>query len=93
MLLHYSLLYVKEGLVFFFFFTDDVELLMDRTTALATKNCDDLYNNGFRTDGIYVIFIGGRFLPMFCEFGRGGYNWLVSKQSVLLRELAVTFFF
>ena len=65
---------------------------MDRTTVLATKNCDDLFNLGFQTDGTYVINIVGKISPMFCEFGRGGYNWLVSKQNILLYELTVTFF-
>ena len=71
-----------------------MKLLMDRTTALTTKNCDALFNLGFRTDGVYDIAIGGRISPMYCEFGRGGYNWLVSSQSILLlHKTAVTFFF
>ena len=65
---------------------------MDRTTALAAQNCDDLFNLGFRTDGTYVINMVGNILPIYCEFGRGGYNWLVSKQNILFYELAVTVF-
>ena len=65
---------------------------MDRNTALAAKNCDDLFNLGFRTDGSYDTHIGRNILPIYCEFERGGYNWLVSRQSILLYELAVTFF-
>ena len=52
---------------------------MSRTTALAAQNCNDLFNNGFRIDGTYVMNIVGKILPMYCEFGRGGYNWLVSN--------------
>ena len=29
---------------------------------------------------------------MYCEFGRGGYNWLVSNLSILLYKLAAMFF-
>ena len=65
---------------------------MDRTTALAAQNCDDLFNLGFRTDGTYVINIVGNILPMYCEFRQGTYNWLVSKQNILLCELAGLFF-
>ena len=61
-------------------------------TALPAKDCDDLFDLGFRTDGTYVLNIVGKVLPMHCEFGRGGYNWLVSKQSILLYELAIMFF-
>ena len=81
-------LYIKECPCFSFF-ADDVELLMNRTTALAAQSCDGLFNNGFRTDGVYDMIIGGRFLPMFCEFGRGSYNWLVSNQNILLYKTSV----
>ena len=71
---------------------DRTTALEDRTTALAAGNCDDLLNLGFRTNGVYDMVIGRRILPMYCEFGQGGYNWLVSKQSILLYELEVIFF-
>ena len=74
-----------------FFFADDIKLLMDRSSALAAKTCDDLFNLGFRIDGAYVINTVGNILPMYCEFGRGGYNWLVGKQNILLYELAETY--
>ena len=76
----------------FCFHAGDIKLLMERTTALAAKDCDDLFDIGFRTDGTYVMNIVGKILPMFCEFERGGYNWLVSKQGILLYEVEMTFF-
>ena len=71
---------------------DRTTALPDRTSTLEAGNCDDLFNLGFRINGVYNMVIGERTLPMYCEFGRGGYNWLVSKQSILLYELAMTFF-
>ena len=70
----------------FFFYADDIKLLKDKTSALAAGNCDGLINLGFRTNGVYDMVIGRNTLPMYCEFGRGGYNWLVSKQSILLYD-------
>ena len=57
---------------------DRTTALPDRTTALAAGNCDDLLNLGFCNNGVYDMVIGGRILPMYCKFGQGGYNWLVS---------------
>ena len=71
---------------------DRTTALPDRTTALAAGNCNHLFNLGFRTNGVYDMVIGGRILPTYCEFGQGGYNWLVSKQSILLYELEVIIF-
>ena len=78
--------------LFFSFFADDIKFLKDRIRNLVAQDCDNLFNLGFRTDGTYNISIGGKFLLVYCEFGRGGYNWLVSKQSILLYELAMIFF-
>ena len=69
-----------------------MKLLMDKNAALTAQNCDDLFDLGFRSDGTYFINVVGKILLMFCEFGQGGYNWLVSKQNILLFEWAVTFF-
>ena len=76
----------------FSFYADDIKLLKDKTSALGARNCDGLFNLGFRTNGVYDLVFRKSTLPMFCEFGRGGYNWLVSKQSILLYELAMMFF-
>ena len=71
---------------------DRTTALADKTTALAAHNCDTLFNLNFRNDGAYNISIRGKILLVYCEFGRGGYNWLVSKQSILLYELEMKFF-
>ena len=66
--------------------------LADKTTALAAHNCDNLFNLNFRNDGAYNISIREKILLVYCEFGRGGHNWMVSKQIILLHELEMIFF-
>ena len=53
---------------------------MGVVAALASRNssnCDDLFNLGFRADGVYGIFISGNIIQIYCEFDRDGYNWMV----------------
>ena len=58
--------------------------MLDNETAPLTfgnyQNCDDRYEAGYRTDGVYVygISIGGNIIQVFCEFQREGNNWMVN---------------
>ena len=55
-------------------------MLMGVVAALASRNssnCDDLFNLGFRVDGVYGIFVGGKIIQTYCEFDQNGYNWMV----------------
>ena len=56
--------------------------------VLARKNCDDVYNAGFRDDGVYNISVNNRPVQVYCQFGSDGNNWMVSKLSklFLIRE-------
>ena len=50
----------------------------------SIRNCDDLYDNGFSTNGVYTIFTGERFVQVYCEFQVGENNWMVNLQRHLL---------
>ena len=60
-------------------FTEDIKLLKVFTKKLI-RNCDDVYDFGYRTSGIYDIFTGERVIKTFCELELTGNNsWLVSR--------------
>jgi len=61
---------------------------MTRTAALSHRNCDDIFNDGERNDGVFEIFTGSRFTKGYCEFDRENYNWMV-KTTVYILELTV----
>ena len=63
----------------YFSFTEDVKLLKVFTKKLI-RNCDDVYDFGYRTSGIYDIFTGERVIQTFCELEQIRKNsWLVSR--------------
>jgi len=64
--------------------SDDIKLLMARTTALSRRNCDGIFNGGVRTDGVFEIFTGYSFTRIYCEFDRGNYNWMVKMYMTYL---------
>jgi len=41
------------------------------------RDCDDVYESGFSSDGIYTIFTGQQFVEVYCEMQREEKNWLV----------------
>ena len=52
--------------------------LIDEVNLLNRKNCDDVYNAGFRHDGVYDISVNNRLVQVYCQFGSDGNNWMVS---------------
>ena len=71
-------------------------MLATRTAAFAMRNCDDVYQDGLRTDGVYNVYTGSKFAQVYCEFERENYNnWLVSfpissKCCTVVRHIALT---
>ena len=51
---------------------------LNNKTAKLSQTCDDIYDHGYRSSGIYEILIGGKFMKVFCELEQKGNNWLVS---------------
>ena len=65
-------------------FTEEFEVLKRVVLAIALRhphNCDDIFNIGQRTDGVYEILVGSTIVQTFCEFDRDGYNWMVCWQK------------
>ena len=62
---------------FHFSFAEIVKLLNNKT-ATPLQTCDDIYDYGYRFSRDYEIFIGGKFMKVFCELEQKGNNWLVS---------------
>jgi len=61
-----------------FTFADDLKYLMTRAATMSLRNCDDIFNDGERNDGVYEIFTGFSYTQAFCEFNRENYNWMVN---------------
>ena len=53
-------------------------MLTTRIAAMSKRNCDDIYEDGLRTDGVYDVYTGSKFAQVYCEFEQENYNWLVS---------------
>ena len=62
---------------FHFSFAEIVKLLNNKT-ATPLQTCDDIYDHGYRFSRVYEIFIGGKFMKVFCQLEQKGNNWLVS---------------
>ena len=42
------------------------------------KNCDDVMEAGFNSDGVYNILVNGNLAEVYCELNHSGPNWMVS---------------
>ena len=62
----------------FYFSSAELVKLFNYTTVKLSQTCDDIYDHGYRSSRVYEIFIGGKFMKVFCQLEQKGNNWLVS---------------
>ena len=62
----------------FYFSSAEIVKILNNKTAKLSQTCDDIYDHGYRFSDVYEIFIGGKFMKVFCELEQKGNNWLVS---------------
>jgi len=53
---------------------------MKRMGALSPRNCDDVFSDGVRTDGVYAFYTGSTFTQAYCEFDRENHTWMVKNE-------------
>ena len=59
-------------------FSEALKLQINKLeTSTRAKNCDDVYNAGFHTNGIFNLSTNKSSFQAFCEFQRDSYNWMV----------------
>jgi len=48
------------------------------------RDCDGIYNQGIRDDGIYGLLVRKGYVEGYCEFQKDGHNWMVNYFSFSL---------
>lgn len=60
-------------------------LALEKSCLQQPLDCDDIYAQGYQTDGVYLIYPSGPSVPVpvFCDMTTEGGKWTVSRWSQL----------
>lgn len=58
---------------------------LEKSCLQQPLDCDDIYAQGYQTDGVYLIYPSGPSVPVpvFCDMTTEGGKWTVSRQKDL----------